>query len=144
MERANELALRPGYISGYEVLTRVAAALAGPGVAWAKTGQAGVWFTAQTDGRLIIQKDMLRQVKKLSYINVSSWNNRGLIRKNEVLGSFRITQKIVPEDGVRYLENLLPCVGCLLTVKPTNKQLVVISPVGRKKVGSLLMLTTDC
>jgi hypothetical protein len=132
--------LRPGFISGYEALARIAVLIAGPGVRWENAGLSGAWFMAETEGQLVIQKEMLQRMKMLPYIKISSVEACGMAGKKEVLASCRVTQKIVPEDGIRLLEGLLSEKGCLLTVKPYTLQLVGVSPVRQNKLGSLLML----
>ncbi|ADG83077.1 hypothetical protein TherJR_2234 [Thermincola potens JR] len=131
--------LRPGYISGYEAIRRIAAVMAGSGVKHKEAGWAGFWFIAETDGKLIIANDILHKIKKLPYLKITSIASC-FVRKHQILATCCITDRIVPEYDITLIESLLNNNSCLLTVKSLEMQRVIVSQTGRNKISSMLML----
>lgn len=130
--------LRPGYISGCEAVRRIAAAIAGPGIKIQEAGWAGFRFISETDGRLMIQQDMAAEAKKLPFLRIGNMA-ACLLRKNEIIASCRITQKIVPESAVHRLEGLLTEKGCMMAVKCLKLEPVSVSSAGRSKFSGFFM-----
>lgn len=131
--------LRPGYISGYEAVRRIAAVLSGTGIQKQEAGSGGFWFIAETDGKLFVQQDMLGEVKRLSFLRIGSDINPRLARKYEVVSSCAITQKIVPEAAIRRLEGLVPEKGCIMEIKHLPLEPVAVTPMNENKLSGLFL-----
>lgn len=107
--------LRPGYISGHEAVRRIAAVMVGSGIKLQEDG-AGFRLIAKVDGRLMIRRDMAAAFNKLSYLQISDLKEC-LLKKGQVFASCRVTERIVPESGVEWLEGLLAEKGCMLVIQ---------------------------
>ncbi|WP_418792272.1 hypothetical protein [Phosphitispora sp. TUW77] len=139
MKQSDAVALRPGYISGYEAIRRIAAVMTGSGTKHEEAGWKEFCFIAETDGKFIIENEVLKEIKKLPYIKLE-FTTSCFVRKNEILANCRITDKIVPEYNITQIELLLSNRCCLLTVQPLEIQLISVSKLGSNNLSKIMML----
>lgn len=134
--------LRPGYISGHEAVRRIAAAMAGPGIKLQEADWACYRFISKADGRLMIQREMAAELKRIPCLRIHDMKVR-LLRKDQIIATCSVTEKIVPESGIDRLESLLAEKGCVMAVKPLKLEPVCVSLVGQSNYAGFFMEILD-
>lgn len=132
--------LRPGYISGHEAVRRIAAVMAGPGIKLQEADWACCRLISKADGRLVIQQEMAAEFQNIPYLRIREIKSL-LLRKDQIIATCSVTEKIVPESGIDRLESLLAEKGCVMAVKPLILEPVCVSLVGQSNCAGKVTLS---
>ncbi len=130
--------LEPGDLNENEAASRIAAAIAGPGVQLSAPGAGRVNLTASGPGVLRVDPERLQQVNEIEGVTVASLASFEPVRAGQIAASVKIVPYGLAERLVEPLESPRSTSGAIIRVDPfIFRQVALIffaSPKAREKV----------
>jgi molybdenum cofactor synthesis domain-containing protein len=123
--------LRPGDVHEDDAARRMAAAAAGPGVAYGEPKEGRINFRAAHQGLFRINLELLNQVNGIPHVTLATAHSLQAVEQGRMLAGTRVIPLSVPESTVRGVEEC--CAGAaepLLTVLPYRKYKVGVVTTG--------------
>lgn len=119
-----------GLVHEDEAAQRIAAAVAGPGVAYGSPKEGRINFTAAQQGLLKINLELLHRVNSIPHVALATAHSLQEVSYGRLLAGTRVIPLAVPEDTVAAVEECCRDAGPLLQVLPFKNHKVGIVTTG--------------
>lgn len=110
--------LAPGQVHENEAVTRIARAVAGPGVALAEPAEGRVNLRAAADGLLKVDRAAVTAVNGVEHAVLSTLHGDRVVKAGELLAGVKVVPLVVDAAMVAAVEDIAAAYPSMISVKP--------------------------